>query len=67
MVKMGTSSQLTSCDGTGRTKHFAYSKFLCTPYSLNMRILSYYRFIYIVINKSETGIYKLLVQSQHCL
>ena len=31
--------------GTGRTKHFVYSKFICTPYSLNMRILSSYRFI----------------------
>ena len=31
-----------------------------------MRILSYYRFGYIVISKSETGIYKLLVQN-HCI
>ena len=31
-----------------------------------MRILSYYRFIYIVISKSETGIYKLVVQN-HCI
>ena len=42
MVKMGTSSQLV---GTGRTEHFAYSKFICIPYNLNVRILSYYPFI----------------------
>ena len=36
---------LNGLAGTGRTKHFVYSKFICTPYSLNMRILSSYRFI----------------------
>jgi len=60
MVKMGTSSQLTSWDWHNYT--FCIQQIYM--YSLQFKCENFKLLSICIINKSETGIYKLLVQSR---